>query len=131
MPSVSIACAPAPLKAAMLASANSLACAPAITKAMPGLVQNCPAPMVNEAAQPWASAPARVCIAFGRQNIGLTEPNSPKNGIGSGRLMHRLNKALPPAKDPVNPTARISGCCTTCAPTSCVLPCKKEKTPGC
>ena len=85
---------------------------------MPGLVQNWPAPMVNDPAQPAPIPAPRAVTASGSRNIGLTEPSSPKNGIGSGRAAHRSNSARPPRKDPVKPTARITGFCTKAAPTA-------------
>jgi len=118
MPSVSITCAPVADSAATAASANASASAPSITTAIPGLVQNCPAPSVSDPAQPRAISPPRALSAAGRRNIGLTEPSSPKNGIGSGRAAQRSNSARPPASEPVKPTARISGCVTSASPTS-------------
>jgi hypothetical protein len=79
---------------------------------MPGLVQNWPAPMVSDPAHPLAIASPRALTASGSRNIGLTEPSSPKNGIGSGRWAQRSYSARPPASEPVKPTALISGCWT-------------------
>ncbi len=57
--------------------------------------------MVKDAAQPSPSDGARVFMASGSRNIGLTEPSSPKKGIGSGRCAQRLNRARPPPSEPV------------------------------
>ena len=81
-----------------------------MTMAMPGLVQNCPAPIVDELTHPDAMSEPRLLIALGKRNIGFTDPNSPKNGIGSSLAEQRSNSALPPAREPVKPTALINGC---------------------
>ena len=47
-------------------------------------MQNWPAPIVSEAAQPLPISGPRAATASGRTNIGLTDPSSPKKGIGSG-----------------------------------------------
>ncbi len=130
MPSVSMVCGPTFSSAPCAAASKASASAPAITTAMPGLVQNWPAPMVSDPAQPSAMPLARADIAAGSRNIGLTLPSSPKNGIGSGRPAQRSNSALPPASEPVKPTARISGCCTSEVPTSRRPPWISEKVPG-
>ena len=50
--------------------------------------------------------------------IGLIEPISAYTGIGTGRRAARSNSALPPANEPVKPTAAISGASTSASPTS-------------
>ena len=57
-----------------------------------------------------------MAIAAGRENAapgstthGLTEPSSPKNGIGTGRSAQIRARARPPAVDPVNPAAASAG----------------------
>ncbi len=47
---------------------------------------------------------------------GLTEPSSPKNGIGTGRSAQILASASPPRTDPVNPAAAMAGCCSSRTP---------------
>ena len=130
MPAVSITCEPVLARASLAAATKLSVSLPATTTAMPGLVQNWPAPIVSEAAQPAPSAAARVFTASGRTNIGLTLPSSPKKGMGSGRLAHRSNSARPPASEPVKPTALISGWVTRALPTSRLPPCTRLKTPG-
>ena len=122
MPSVSMVCGATSPSAATADALNASASGPSTTMATPGLVQNWPAPMVSEPAQPLPIASPRAFTAAGITNIGLTEPSSPKNGIGSGRPAQRLNNARPPASDPVKPTALISGCCTNASPTSRLPP---------
>jgi hypothetical protein len=62
---------------------------PSIATAMPGLVQNCPAPKVSEATQPAQSGCRAPAGPQGSTNIGFTDPSSPKKGMGSGRAAHR------------------------------------------
>ena len=89
MPSVSITCgAPAPI-ASVAAATIASACGPSVTKTTPGLVQNCPAPISSDAAQPDAISPPRAASARGITKTGLIEPSSPKKGIGWGRAAHR------------------------------------------
>ncbi len=62
----------------LLASASSAAKpVPAGMKTRPGLVQNCPAPMVNEAARPAASWPERSARAAAVMTTGFRLPSSP------------------------------------------------------
>ena len=89
---------------------------------MPGLVQSWPALPVIDTAQPLPISAPRAFRASGSTNIGLTEPSSPKKGIGSDRAAQRSNSALPPPRLPVKPTALISGCWTSAEPTSRLPP---------
>jgi hypothetical protein len=118
MPSVSMVWGPTSDSADFAVSMRVSASGPSITTATPGLVHIWPALAVSEPAQPLAMASPRVPAASGRMNMGLTEPSSPKNGMGSGRAAQRSNSALPPRSEPVKPTALINGCWTRAAPTS-------------
>ena len=51
--------------------------APASATTIPGLVQNCPAPIVSDPAQPLAIAAPRAARAEGSRKTGFTDPNSP------------------------------------------------------
>ena len=77
MPSVSMPCLSRPLSASTAASANASASGPSITTATPGLVQNCPTPIVSDAAQPFPISAPLAFTAAGIRNIGLIEPTSP------------------------------------------------------
>ena len=101
-----------------------------MTTTTPGFVQNCPAPIVSDAAHPAPISAPRAEAAAGSTKTGLIDPSSPKNGMGSGRCAHRSNSARPPRSDPVKPTALISGCCTSACPTSSPPPWINENTPA-
>ena len=73
-------------------------------------MQNWPAPRVSDPAYPVAISAGRAAAAPGRMTTGLTEPSSPKNGIGTGRSAQILASASPPRTDPVNPAAAMAGC---------------------
>src|SRR5689334_16962790 len=98
------------------------------TNSRPGLVQNWPVPRVSEPAYPVATAAGRENAAPGRTTTGLTEPSSPKNGIGTGRSAQTRARARPPAVDPVNPAAAISGCRSSRSPAS--TPCTRLNVPA-
>ena len=59
---------------------------------------------------PGGDSPGRAAAAPGRMTTGLTDPSSPKNGIGTGRWAQMAARASPPRADPVNPAAAIAGC---------------------
>ena len=80
------------------------------TKTTPGLVQNCPAPMLIDATRPAASSVPRCSSAAGKITTGLMLPSSPWKGMGSGLPTARSNSARPPAVEPVNATAVTAGC---------------------
>src|SRR5215472_9414691 len=63
-------------------------------------------------------SPGRAAAAPGRMTTGLTEPSSPKNGIGTGRCAQMAASASPPRADPVNPAAAIAGCFSSRTPAS-------------
>ena len=69
--------------------------------AMPGLVQNCPTPIVRDAAYPFAN----VVSPPGITNTGFVLPISANTGIGLGRLEAISMRILPTRWEPVNPTA--------------------------
>ena len=77
MPSVSMVCPSTDESAAAAASVKLSASVPSRTMATPGLVQNCPTPIVSDPAHPVPSASARAAIAPGNRNIGLIDPSSP------------------------------------------------------
>ena len=85
---------------------------------MPGLVQNWPAPSVND--------PNRFCASWLgalRSAPGSTKPGFPldisvKQGMGTGRAAHRSISVRPAFSEPVNDIAHTSGCLTSAAPTS-------------
>ena len=79
-------------------------------------MQNWPAPRVSDPAYPVAISAGRAAAAPGRMTTGLTEPSSPKNGIGTGRSAQILARASPPRTDPVNPAAAMAGCCSSRTP---------------
>ena len=74
MPSVSMGTGPACPTAPATRSAKP---EPAGTNTTPGLVQNCPAPSVNEAARPLASSSARASSAAAVIRTGFTALSSP------------------------------------------------------
>jgi hypothetical protein len=53
-----------------------------------------------------------------------------KQGMGSGRVAASCIKALPPASDPVKPTALMAGCRTSADPTNAPEPKISAKTPA-
>src|SRR5499426_1426283 len=61
-------------------------------------------------------SPGRAAAAPGRMTTGLTDPSSPKNGIGTGRWAQTAARASPPRADPVNPAAAIAGCLSSRTP---------------
>ena len=69
--------------------------------------------------------------APGRTKTGLPLDISVKQGIGSGRAAARSISARPACRDPVNATARTSGCFTSAVPTSMPESNSMVKTPGC
>lgn len=126
---LSMVCEPIGSRARKAAGVNSSATRLPTTTAMPGFVQNWPAPVVSEAARRRSRRCA--CQGRGRRDIGLTEPGSPKNGIGSVLCAHRSKSAPAPPGDPVKPTALMKECCTRAVPTSRLPPWIKLTTPGC
>src|SRR5713101_7401907 len=84
---------------------------------MPGLVQNCPAPIVKDACSPLAMASEFSRSAPGKIKTGLVLLISANTGMGSGRVAATSMRVLPPLRDPVNPTAFTSGCLTSAIPT--------------
>src|ERR1044072_7392085 len=101
MPLVSIVCGAVFSRADLAAVVNLSASGPSTTTAIPGLVQNWPAPSVSEPDQPEPIASARAGGAAGSRNIGLTLPSPQKKEIGSGRGAHRSKSPRPPAREPV------------------------------
>ena len=61
---------------------------------------------------------------------GLVLLISANTGMGSGRAAATSISALPPFRDPVNPTAFTSGCLTSAMPTLLPESNKSEKTPS-
>ena len=129
MRAVSIGCGSAFSSASFAATTTASASDAAMT-AMPGLVQNCPAPMVSDPAHPAPIRAPRAAAAAGSTNIGLVEPSSPQNGIGSSRPMARSKSARPPESEPVNPTALIAGCVTSACAASRLPPCTRLNVPA-
>jgi hypothetical protein len=132
MPSVSMVCgADGATSASVAASTKASRLGPSTITAMPGLVQNWPAPMVSEPAQPLAiSAPARLG-ASGSRNIGLTEPSSPKNGIGSGRCRAEVEQRASARQRTGEADGLDQRVLDQRWPTSRLPPWISEKTPGC
>lgn len=89
-------------------------------KKIPGLVQNCPTPRVSDpdAAAANDSASVSLLSTLGNTAIGLVALISAKTGIGSGLEAAMSIRALPPANEPVKPTAFISDAATTVCPTA-------------
>ena len=93
--------------------AKTSSAGPPIAISRPGLVQNCPLPMVSDATKPAAIVSARAFRAPGNKITGLMLLISAYTGIGSGRAAASFMRAVPPAKDPVKATALIAGCFTS------------------
>src|SRR5690349_7983044 len=100
----------------------------AITK--PGLVQNCPEPIVSDATNAAPRAAPRDVKAPSSRNTGLIELISAYTGIGSGRLAAAATRAVPAVRDPVKPTALIRGSVTSATPSSGPDPNSSEKVPA-
>ena len=110
-------------------AASLLASAPSGTNTMPGLVQNWPAPSVNEACRPAGKA-------FGAlpQRAGQNE-----NGIGAAHLRIKRNgfrarggdvhQVRPASREPVKPPAFTSGCCINAVPMRLPPPNRARKLP--
>ena len=90
-------------------------------------MHSCPPNEATEAARPSAIASLRSVSAASVTTIGLTLPISAKTGIGRSRAAARSWSALPPANEPVKPTAAIAGSSTSASPTSMPLDCSSAK----
>ena len=89
---------------------------PAGAKIRPGLVQNWPAPRVNDATNPAAIASVSAAAAAAVTNTGLTVPISANTG--TPRSAARASNAIPPRWLPVKATAAMAGASTTWSPAS-------------
>ena len=83
-----------------------------------------------EAASVCASCGPCAASTAGVGTMGLTEPSSPKNGIGRGRSCATFSSARPPRKEPVKATAAICGAWTSRTPTSMPAPSTMPRTPA-
>src|SRR5699024_10616448 len=95
-----------------------------------GLVHSWPAEPVTDPKNPSASALVSPS-APGRTNTGLTALISAYTGIGVGRWLAVWNKAMPPLRGPVKPTAVMAGSEIKRWPTLAPDPWIRLKTPEC
>ncbi|MNN27414.1 hypothetical protein D3C81_1409490 [compost metagenome] len=130
MPGVSMLCAP--MRARLDAAASRNRSRPSLSTAStrPGLVQNWPAPSVSEPAKAVPMASARLASALGNSSTGLMLLISANTGIGAGRAAAIAISAVPPAREPVKPTARMRGSATRPWPTSRPASNSSEKVPS-
>ena len=98
--------------------ANRSVSGPSSSTAMPGLVQNCPAPIVRDPAQPAAISSPRAARGCGQEEHRVDRPQARRrNGTGSRTCQRPYRTSMRPARsDPVKPTARINGCLTSVSP---------------
>lgn len=109
---------PVPLTVSVSDFSSWSPASPAGARTKPGLVQNCPAPMLIELPRPAPICSARSAAAASVTTTGLSEPSSPWKGIGAGRAAAASNSARPPRIEPVKPAAETSGCLTSSTPAS-------------
>ncbi|MCY1235778.1 hypothetical protein D9M72_484070 [compost metagenome] len=130
MPGVSMVAAGLPCSASSAAARNLSSAGPSMPITRPGLVQNWPTPSTSESTSWRPISSPRASSAAGSRNTGLMLLISAYTGIGCGRALAVRINAMPPAREPVKPTAWIAGFETSAVPMTLPAPTSSENTPS-